>query len=193
MTRIISAEEPPSSDTGKTYTVFSGKEEQNALQPEPPDMTSNCESENGAAMNVRRFALSFAFNIIIILLAGVFKMSSVEIAEELRRSLPGTDEILIQYLSGYLVDDAAEDEDVIEIAKTFLVSIAGKERQSTVDLLLARIQEMLSDQLSAREHRRNQPKLTKLDKVLDMSKTTMLSTLSLGEAGVDLESINKGK
>lgn len=119
-------------------------------------------------------------------------MSSIDIAEEIRAALPGTEEILVQYLSGYLVDDAGEDEDIIQVAKDFLISLAG-ENQEAVGPLLTTISDMLVEQLSAREQRRAIPKLTKLDKVMDMSKATMLSTLGLGEGGVDLESINKGK
>ena len=42
-------------------------------------------------------------------------VSSEDVTEEIRSTLPGTEEIIVQYLSGYLLvlDDAAEDEDVL--------------------------------------------------------------------------------
>ncbi|KAI0297540.1 P-loop containing nucleoside triphosphate hydrolase protein [Multifurca ochricompacta] len=81
--------------------------------------------------------------------------SSYDIAEKIREFLPGTEEILVQYLSGYLVDDASEDEDILQ------------------------------------ETSRSGPKLQRLDKVLDMSKTgSMSNTIALSE-GVDLESIKR--
>ncbi|KAL1711380.1 hypothetical protein EV715DRAFT_268616 [Schizophyllum commune] len=55
---------------------------------------------------------------------------------------------------------------------------------------MAKLADLLEDQLQARMNNRKGPK--KLDKVLDMSKTQMSSTIGLGQ-GVDLESINKGK
>jgi hypothetical protein len=41
-----------------------------------------------------------------------------------RNFLPGTEEILVQYLSGYLVDEASEDEDILQVARYMLESIA---------------------------------------------------------------------
>lgn len=118
-------------------------------------------------------------------------MSSFDIAEEIRAAFPGTEELIVQYLSGYLVDDAGEDEDILQVARDMLESLAG-DQQKTVDKLLLKIGELLEDQLSARAKNSAAPKLTKLDKVMDMSKGSMSNTLALGE-GVDLESINKGK
>ena len=51
-------------------------------------------------------------------------MSSYDIAEQIRDFLPGTEEILVQYLSGYLVDEASEDEDILQVARYMLESIA---------------------------------------------------------------------
>lgn len=119
-------------------------------------------------------------------------MSSMDIAEEIRSTFPGTEELIVQYLSGYLVDDAGEEEDILQVARDMLESLAG-DQQKTVDELMNRIGDLLKDQLTAREKNKAGPKLTKLDKVMDMSKAgAMSSTIALGE-GVDLESINKGK
>jgi ATP-binding cassette, subfamily F, member 3 len=118
-------------------------------------------------------------------------MSSEDIAEEIRSHLPDAEEIIVQYLSGYLVDDAGEEEDVLQVARDMLQSLAGDDA-TTLEKLMTRLADLLEDQLAARQKNKSGPKLTKLDKVLDMSKVTMSSTIALTD-GVDLESINKGK
>jgi ATP-binding cassette subfamily F protein 3 len=118
-------------------------------------------------------------------------MSSEVIAQEIRTSLPGTEDIIIQYLAGYLVDDAGEEEDVLQIAREILRSVAG-ERDDTLERLMIKLGDLLEEQLDARIKNKARPKLQKLDKVMDMSKTQMSNTIALSE-GVDLESINKGK
>jgi ATP-binding cassette, subfamily F, member 3 len=119
-------------------------------------------------------------------------MASVEIAEEIRSIFPGTEELIVQYLSGYLVDDAGEEEDVLQVANDILDSL-GMSHPDDVKRLMARLRDLLAEQLSARARNSGRPKLMKLDKVMDMSKVgAMSNTIGLGE-GVDLESINKGK
>ncbi|KAJ3836092.1 P-loop containing nucleoside triphosphate hydrolase protein [Lentinula raphanica] len=118
-------------------------------------------------------------------------MSSEHIAEEIRNYFPGTEEVIVQYLSGYLVDDAGEEEDVLQVAREMLESLAGG-RSATLEKLMIRLGDLLDDMLTARQKSKTGPKLQKLEKVMDMSKTQISSTIGLGE-GVDLESINKGK
>ncbi|KAJ7293925.1 P-loop containing nucleoside triphosphate hydrolase protein [Mycena rebaudengoi] len=118
-------------------------------------------------------------------------MSSEDIAEEIRESFPGTEEVIVQYLSGYLVDDAGEEEDVLQVAREMLESLAG-DRDDVLEKLMLRLGDLLEDQLNERLKNRAGPKLHKLDKVMDMSKAQMSNTIALSE-GVDLESINKGK
>ncbi|KAE9397686.1 hypothetical protein BT96DRAFT_921375 [Gymnopus androsaceus JB14] len=118
-------------------------------------------------------------------------MSSEDIAEEIRNALPGAEEVIVQYLSGYLIDDAGEEEDVLQIAREMLESLAGGQN-AELEKLMTRLGDLLEDQLVARQKHKSSPKLQKLDKVMDMSKTQISSTIALGE-GVDLESINKGK
>jgi ATP-binding cassette, subfamily F, member 3 len=119
-------------------------------------------------------------------------MSELDIAEEIRATFPGTEEIVVQYLSGYLVDDAGEDEDILQIGRYILESIAGDEQRQQLEDLMRKLEALLDDQLKARQKSRTQPKLQKLDKVMDMSKTALSKTLVMNEA-VDLESVNKGK
>ena len=119
-------------------------------------------------------------------------MSSYDIAERIRESLPGTEEILVQYLSGYLVDDASEDEDVLQVAQYMLESVAG-DKPGVLEQLMGALRTLLHDQLIRREQARSGPKLQRLDKVLDMSKAGAMSNTIAFSEGVDLESINKGK
>ncbi|KAJ7239013.1 P-loop containing nucleoside triphosphate hydrolase protein [Mycena haematopus] len=118
-------------------------------------------------------------------------MSSEDIAEEIRESFPGTEEVIVQYLAGYLVDDAGEEEDVLQVAHEILKSLAGN-RDDVLEKLMLRLGDLLEDRLNERLKNRAGPKLHKLDRVMDMSKAQMSNTIALSE-GVDLESINKGK
>ena len=119
-------------------------------------------------------------------------MSSYEIAEKIRESLPGTEEILVQYLSGYLVDDASDDEDILQVARYILESLT-MDKPDVLEQLMASLTALLQDQLIRREKIRSGPKLQRLDKVLVMSKTGAMSNTIAFAEGVDLESINKGK
>jgi len=92
-------------------------------------------------------------------------MSSADIGEEIRTYFPGTEEIIVQYLSGYLVDDACEDEDILQVAETMMESVA-RGKTDALEKLMARLGSLLADQLSAREMSKSKPKLTKLDKVV---------------------------
>ncbi|KAF8060946.1 P-loop containing nucleoside triphosphate hydrolase protein [Lyophyllum atratum] len=118
-------------------------------------------------------------------------MSSEDIAEEIRTSFPGTEEVIVQYLAGYLVDDAGEEEDVLQVAHHILSSLAG-DREHVLEKLMLKLGDLLEEQLRVRLKNRSSPKLMKLDKVMDMSKAQISNTIALSE-GVDLESINKGK
>jgi len=117
-------------------------------------------------------------------------MSSEELAQEIRSYLPGTEDVIVQYLAGYLIDDAGEEEDVLHVAHDILQSVAGD--RDVVEKLMLKLGDLLAEQLNARIKNKSRPKLQKLDKVMDMSKTQISNTIALSE-GVDLESINKGK
>jgi ATP-binding cassette subfamily F protein 3 len=119
-------------------------------------------------------------------------MSSADVAEEIRTSLPETEEIVVQYLAGYLVDDAGEEEDVLQVAHDILASLTG-DRNDVLEKLMLKLGDLLEDQLKARMKTREGPRLMKLEKVLDMSKAGVMSNTIAFSEGVDLESINKGK
>ncbi|PAV21751.1 P-loop containing nucleoside triphosphate hydrolase [Pyrrhoderma noxium] len=94
-------------------------------------------------------------------------MTSLDVAREIRKCLPETEDIVVDYLSGYLVDDAGADEDVLQRARG-----------------------LLSARLSARTIVGG-PR--KLEKALEMGKTGAISNTITFTEGVDLESINKSK
>ncbi len=129
-------------------------------------------------------------------------VSSEDIAEEIRNSLPGTEEIVVQYLAGYLLDldDAAEDEDVLQVTRDILESAVGssssQEKRGTLDQLVLRLAELLKEPLTRREEKNRAGRgtgLVRLDRVMDLSKTNVMSSTIAFAEGVDLESINKGK
>ncbi|KAH9855813.1 P-loop containing nucleoside triphosphate hydrolase protein [Lenzites betulinus] len=129
-------------------------------------------------------------------------VSSEDIAEDIRDALPGTEEIVIQYLSGYLLDldDAADDEDVLQVTRDILDSAIGSSssqaKKGDLDRLVQRLAELLEEPLTRREEKNRAgsgPGLVRLDKVMDLSKTNVMSNTIAFTEGVDLESINKGK
>ena len=78
-----------------------------------------------------------------------------DIAEEIRSQLPGTEEIIVQYISGYLLDldDAAEDEDVLQVTRSILESAvpstsrAGDGPAAALDRLMEKLGQMLEEPL----------------------------------------------
>lgn len=116
-----------------------------------------------------------------------------DIAEEIRTRLPGTEEIVVQYLAGYLLDDAGEDEDVLQIARLILQSVAGP-KTNDLETLMTKLADMLSDLLTVRASQVGRGTgLTKLDRAMEIGKTAAMSGTIAMSQGVDLESINKGK
>lgn len=116
-----------------------------------------------------------------------------DIAEEIRTSFPGTEEIVVQYLSGYLLDDAGEDEDILHIARMILASISGGNAVK-LEKLMNTLGSLLQDLLTQRELQKSSgTALLKLDRAMEIGKTASMSGTIAMSAGVDLESINKGK
>ena len=72
--------------------------------------------------------------------------------------LPRTEEILVQFLSGYLVDIANEDEDILQVARYILESIA-MDKQDVLEMLMAALSTILQNQLTHREKDQSGPKL----------------------------------
>lgn len=116
-------------------------------------------------------------------------MTSVEVAREIRTSLPKTEDIIVDYLSGYLVDDASEEEDVLQITRNMLESFAF-DKPSALDELLVKLGKLLEARLNAKG-KATGPR--KLEKTLQMGKTSAMSNTLALAGGVDLESINKSK
>ncbi|KAF9652047.1 P-loop containing nucleoside triphosphate hydrolase protein [Thelephora ganbajun] len=116
-----------------------------------------------------------------------------DIAEEIRTSFPGAEEIVVQYLAGYLLDDAGEDEDILQIARLILESVAGRNTKA-LETLMTKLTDMLEDLLTARASQTSRgTELTKLDRAMEIGKTAAMSGTIAMSQGVDLESINKGK
>ncbi|EJD55360.1 hypothetical protein AURDEDRAFT_179121 [Auricularia subglabra TFB-10046 SS5] len=111
------------------------------------------------------------------------------IAYEIRTAIPSADSVLVDYLSG-LIDDASAEEDVLQVTRDILQSPAEDNLQA-LDHLIRRLAAIVDAKQQA--SRQAGPRLTKLDKILDMSKTGGMSSTIQFTEGVDLESINKSK
>lgn len=117
-----------------------------------------------------------------------------DIAEEIRTAFPGTEEIVIQYLAGYLLDDAGEDEDILQISRLILESAASGYNAAALEGLMTKLADLLEDLLTARTSQTSRGTgLTKLDRAMEIGKTTAMSNTIAMSQGVDLESINKAK
>ena len=119
-------------------------------------------------------------------------VDSLDIAEEIRSALPGTEEIIVQYLSGYLVDEAGEDEDTLQVTRDILESAVADGTEDAIEKLLARLSDVFETQIEIRSKSRG-PALRKLGNVMDMSKAGAMSNTIAFSEGVDLESVNKSK
>jgi ATP-binding cassette subfamily F protein 3 len=118
------------------------------------------------------------------------EMSPEDIAEDIHASFPGTEDIIVRYLSGYVVDDAGAEEDVLQVTRSILASLAG--HNGGLDRFMQKLNDLLKDQLVARSKPVSSSKLVKLEQAVDTSKVTRSYTVAITE-GVHLESINKGK
>lgn len=150
--------------------------------PSPADIPP--EKEGVPIVRISGFDLSSFISVMV---------TPEDIAEEIRTSFPGTEEIVVQYLAGYLLDDAGEDEDILQIARLILESVAGRNTRA-LEALMTKLADMLGDLLAVRASQTSRGTgLTKLDRAMEIGKTTAMSGTIAMSQGVDLESINKGK
>ena len=87
------------------------------------------------------------------------------------------------------MDDASEEEDVLQITRNMLESFAY-DTPSALDELLVKLGKLLEARLSAKGKAAG-PR--KLEKALQMGKTGAMSNTLAFSGGVDLASINKSK
>ena len=62
-----------------------------------------------------------------LLQSGAHETDQLNIAEQICESLFGTEEIVVQYLSAYLVDETSKDEDILQVARYMLEFVATDE------------------------------------------------------------------
>ena len=82
------------------------------------------------------------------------------------------------------------------ILESAIPSSSRSGQNGQLEKIMASLGRILADPLSKREERKragNHNGLVRLDKVMDMSKTGVMSNTIAFTEGVDLESINKGK
>lgn len=104
--------------------------------------------------------------------------------------MPDIDETVLDYIDGYVNDEDSLDEDMRTVVYQLLESFA-RSRPNVLEELLKTLDGLLEQKYKDKP-RSNAPKLTRLDRVMEMSKSSMSKTIALSE-GVDLESINKSK
>src|SRR5688572_8210165 len=111
------------------------------------------------------------------------------IAYEIRTAIPAADDVLVDYLAGLIDEANTVEEDVLDVTRAILESPA-EEDPGALERLLQRLSKIVIAKQQASTG--TGPRIQKLDKVLDMSKTALSSTIQFTD-GVDLESINKAK
>lgn len=116
--------------------------------------------------------------------------TNMEFADQVRERLPDIDETVLDYIDGYVNDEDSLDEDMRTVVYQLLESFA-RSRPNVLEELLKTLDGLLEQKYKDKP-RSNAPKLTRLDRVMEMSKSSMSKTIALSE-GVDLESINKSK
>lgn len=114
----------------------------------------------------------------------------MDFGEEVRSKLPDIDDTVLDYVDGYVNDEDSLDEDVPAVVQELLESFA-RGTPGVLEELLGKL-DIFLEQKYKDKPRSNGPKLTRLDRVMDMSKSGMSRTIALTE-GVDLESIQKSK
>ncbi|KAG8900986.1 hypothetical protein FRB99_005646 [Tulasnella sp. 403] len=128
-------------------------------------------------------------------LALIFDLSAppppalMDVASEIRSAVPETDDIIVKYLNGLYEDADEEHESIMSVTRGLLESFADSDKEAYQELL-NRLSEYLEKQLEGKRVS-FEPSLTKLDRVMEMNKTTS-NTIGLA-GGVDLSSVNKGK
>lgn len=116
-----------------------------------------------------------------------------ELSSFIRTHLPNTDEIVTDYLAGYILDPSTPPNDALPLARAFLDSFAPSRTAPELETVLAHLEEILTER-AASEASSSSGEMRRLDKVMSMRQGSAMSrTLALGAAGVDLESINKSK
>jgi len=115
---------------------------------------------------------------------------SAAIAYEIRNAIPVADDVLVEYLAGLIDEASTTEDDVLQVTRDILESPA-EDDPAALDNLIKRLAIIVTAKQQASAA--NGPRITKLDKILDMSKTGSLSSTIQFSDGVDLESINKSK
>jgi hypothetical protein len=92
-----------------------------------------------------------------LLQSGAHETDQLNVAEQIRESLPGTEDILVQYLSGYLVDETSKDEDILQVAH-YMLEFVAMDEPDILEHLMAAFSALLQVQLTRRENAQTGPK-----------------------------------
>ncbi|EOR04146.1 hypothetical protein J056_002224 [Wallemia ichthyophaga EXF-994] len=115
---------------------------------------------------------------------------SFQVADSIREILPDTDELVVEYLAGYLTDEDVEESDILHsLALPMLASASVKATHDRS--LLEQLEKMLQPLLPHRESLQpSEP--AKLENAFSMRAADSMSKTVALEGSVDLESATKG-
>lgn len=116
---------------------------------------------------------------------------AMDYGDEVRSRLPDIDDTVLEYVDGYVNDEDNLDEDIPAVVGELLESFA-RGKPGVLEELLKNLDIFLEQRYKDKPRNSSAPKLTRLDRVMEMSKSGMSKTIALSE-GVDLESIQKTK
>ncbi|KAL7418028.1 P-loop containing nucleoside triphosphate hydrolase protein [Mrakia frigida] len=117
-----------------------------------------------------------------------------ELAEDIRTTLPYTDETVVSYIVGLLEDEEEDEKEILEMTKGMLEGgPQGDDNLADLEALIGRLSEFLAAS-ETRQKPRTTGSLKALDEVIDMKKSGMAMSATIGLNGqVDLEHSGKGQ
>lgn len=122
----------------------------------------------------------------------MFIYFSFQVADAIRETLPDTDELVVEYLAGYLTDSDLEERDVLtKLALPMLASASTRASQNKE--LLDQLVEKLTPFLPKFDiNNPSQSEPAKLENAFSMRSADAMSKTVALEGSVDLESATKG-
>lgn len=131
--------------------------------------------------------LHLSFSSVSDLSSGV---SMTQVAVDIRRTFPRTDEVVVSYIAGLVDDEDEEVDDIVEMTRGMLQGGPSTEDSKRLDEFMGRLVAYLESQSSKRV--RKAPAVAKLDKTIHMRSQAMSATIAMS-GKVDLEHNQKGQ
>ncbi|KAK4688400.1 ATP-binding cassette, subfamily F, member 3, partial [Tremellales sp. Uapishka_1] len=113
-----------------------------------------------------------------------------QIASDIRRTFPRTDEVVVSYIHGLVNDEDEEVDDILDSTRGMLQGGPSSSDTKALDEFMSRLTSYLETQSSKRV--RKAPTNVRLDKTIQMRFQAMSATIAMS-GSVDLESNTKGQ